>query len=488
MDLKADMDTKIKDFANYLLDIGLLIGSSYNDFIKKYKEINEKEKIILEDEEEPDNNFDMIYFKDNISKTLIKFYDSMSEERKKLIAYNIFNKYNNKNNKENNDNFQIDKKELILDLNDINESSSEYSKNKKESSIYKEEHFEIIILSSKKNNKKNNNKDINSFNNFIEKKNKKNKIQSQKNKKTIPDKDNTNLNENCTFQPNINKKNKKEKKDKNKNDINIFDKLYKISKDKKEKEKKEKEENDKKNKIKKSQSSKIRKNFEDRLKFFEDKKKKEEKEREESNKKEFFEKCPFIPNQNLKINNSFNKSFSRKRNTSDNIYKRLYEENEKIKLKYENNLKKMLDDIKDRSNHPIVNHNNIRYMTGRKRYFDYGKDIYNIKHMSFDKKMIYNTEEKKEEIKTVDHKRIEELYEEYKKMKNKLNDEQKEENKDNDCVNNSYKKHNDNDDNNNNALNIEEKINKENNNEIEKKEEKSSKFEEENNSLKDSKN
>ena len=52
-----DIDIKIKDFSNYLLDIGLLIGgSTYNEFGNKFKEINEKEKILFEDEEEPDKN------------------------------------------------------------------------------------------------------------------------------------------------------------------------------------------------------------------------------------------------------------------------------------------------------------------------------------------------------------------------------------------------------------------------------------------------
>ncbi len=93
-----NIDLKVKDFSNYLLEIGLLIGSSYNDFIKKFKEINEKQKILLEDEES-DENFGLTYFKDNISETMIKFYGSMNEERKKLVTYNIFNIYNKKKEK-----------------------------------------------------------------------------------------------------------------------------------------------------------------------------------------------------------------------------------------------------------------------------------------------------------------------------------------------------------------------------------------------------
>ena len=145
-----DIDLKVKDFSNYLLDIGLLIGGTiYNEFGKKFKEINEKEKIILEDSE-PDENYDLTHFKDNISQTMIKFYDSMNEEKKKMITSNIFNKYNKKKEEKNSgSNFKIDKNELLA-ISEENEEKIEEKNNKKDLE-YKQEHFEITLLSSKNN-------------------------------------------------------------------------------------------------------------------------------------------------------------------------------------------------------------------------------------------------------------------------------------------------------------------------------------------------
>ena len=418
-----NIDLKVKDFSNYLLEIGLLIGSSYNDFIKKFKEINEKQKILLEDEES-DENFGLTYFKDNISETMIKFYDSMNEERKKLVTYNIFNIYNKKkgeniNNDLPNDNFHIDNTELISEEKNIK---------------YEEERFEITILSSKNNlilklNDISENSDesgTNSKENISKFKKKK-----KKNEKNIPKKNNEKKkeiklkpNENCTFQPNADKKGKNEKKFDKKYILNFVDKLSKINKEKKEQNieniRKEIEKecyfqpnlSTNRDKSKKKVS---RKDFEKRLKIFEDNKKEKEKKIKKDRDDEFKKICPFVPNNEIKEkrNKSFNKSF----NKEENIYKRLYEENLKIKIKNEENIKKMLDNIKDRANHPIVKHNNINYLNNRK---------WNKYHnMSFDRDKKYFTEEKKEDVKLFNNKRIEELYEEYKKMKREIKLENK---------------------------------------------------------------
>ena len=169
------------------------------------------------------------------------------------------------------------------------------------------------------------------------------------------------------------------------------------------------------------------------MKLFEENKKDREEKRKKEEEKEFNDKFPFAPNKdrhrNHSFNKSFNNSFNKKRNesfTSDNIYQRLHEEKNKIQIKYEENLKKVMDDIKDRANHPIVKHNNINYITRRKWNKEPDRKIYNIKN-SFDKRgmIFYNTEEKKEDIKIYNNKRIEELYEEYKNMKKELKVEQK---------------------------------------------------------------
>ena len=178
-----NINEKIKDFSNYLLDIGLLMFSNHNDFVNKFKEINEKEKIILDDEE-PDENYDKIYFKENLSKTLLKFYDSLNEDKKKLISYNIYNIYCQKKSEKNNnelteDNFHIDKNEII------DEEGTEKKINNNNKKEYKEEHFEICIYSQKNNLilKLSDNSESNESKNFLKKKKKKKKKNNSPSKK-----------------------------------------------------------------------------------------------------------------------------------------------------------------------------------------------------------------------------------------------------------------------------------------------------------------
>ena len=433
MNEKNKSDEKIKDFSNYLLDIGLLIGSSYNDFVKKFKEINEKEKIISEDEE-PDDDFDLIYFKDNVSKTMIKFYDAMNEDKKKLTTFNIFNIYSkNKSEKNNNelpdDNFHIDKNEII----DV-EGSDKKPKKIEDKIEYKEERFEITIFSDKNNlvlklSESSEKSEENSKNNIPSKKKYKKLKKNLSSKKNEPKKEEKiELNENCTFQPNIDKKRKQSEKKDTKKISEFFTKLSQKN------TKREKDVEDIQKQIaqecpfqpnlvtnKKNKNKKInRKDFEERMKRFEENKKEKEERRKKDEQEEFNKKFPFIPNNNnKKRNNSFNKSFQQKKNESfmsENVYKRLHDENKLIKKKYEENLQKLLDDIKDRANHPIVFHNDIKYLSKRKE-----RKIYNIKNIKnyFNEKK-YFTEEKKDEYKNYNSKRIEELYEEYKKMKGEL--------------------------------------------------------------------
>ena len=104
------LEIKVKEFCNYLMEIGLLNISIYKDFIRKFKEISEN-GVVSSGNEETDINIGLIYFRDNISKTIVDFYNSLSDERKKVIALNIFSKYNNKkSNKEINENQESYKK------------------------------------------------------------------------------------------------------------------------------------------------------------------------------------------------------------------------------------------------------------------------------------------------------------------------------------------------------------------------------------------
>ena len=91
MDLNP-IDLKIKQFALYLKDFGLLNETNINDFLKKYKNVSEN-SIIPSGIFETDINVGLIYLKENLSKTMLEFYDLMTEERKKITYLNIYSKF-----------------------------------------------------------------------------------------------------------------------------------------------------------------------------------------------------------------------------------------------------------------------------------------------------------------------------------------------------------------------------------------------------------
>ena len=86
------IDIKIKEFASYLKDFGLLNETNINDFLKKFKNISQN-NIISSGIYETDVNVGLIYLKENLSKAMLEFYNLMTEERKKIIYLNIYSKF-----------------------------------------------------------------------------------------------------------------------------------------------------------------------------------------------------------------------------------------------------------------------------------------------------------------------------------------------------------------------------------------------------------
>ena len=62
---KNPIQKKIKDFTNYLEDIGLLASINVPDFLTKFKTISEN-NTLSSGMEETDFNIALIYLKDNI--------------------------------------------------------------------------------------------------------------------------------------------------------------------------------------------------------------------------------------------------------------------------------------------------------------------------------------------------------------------------------------------------------------------------------------
>ena len=90
---------KIEEFALYLKDFGLLNETNINDFLKKFKNISDN-SLLSSGNFETDINVGLIYLKENLSKTMLEFYDLMTDERKKIIYLNIYSKFVQKREKD----------------------------------------------------------------------------------------------------------------------------------------------------------------------------------------------------------------------------------------------------------------------------------------------------------------------------------------------------------------------------------------------------
>ena len=86
---KKFFDLKLARFSNYLNEIGILIDSDIEQFQKQFYEIS-SDVYNSNDISCNDYKANFIYFKETISNALVYFIESISEEKKKLIASNIF--------------------------------------------------------------------------------------------------------------------------------------------------------------------------------------------------------------------------------------------------------------------------------------------------------------------------------------------------------------------------------------------------------------
>ena len=88
---KKFFDLKLLHFSNYLNEIGILIDSDIGQFQKQFYEIS-SDIYNSNDISCNDYNINFIYFKETISNALVYFIKSVSEEKKKSIALNLFMK------------------------------------------------------------------------------------------------------------------------------------------------------------------------------------------------------------------------------------------------------------------------------------------------------------------------------------------------------------------------------------------------------------
>ena len=437
------LEAEIKNFANYLMEFGLLNTTGYIDFCKKFNEINNN--IISSEIEDADKKIALLYFKDNASKAILEFLNNLSEPRKLLMALNIYSKYEEK--KENKKQKQIEKNEENRE-NEIKKSISSEKISQIESKnnlsdLLTIEKFYFQFLITKKHNdqnisvikpKINNYNDNNLYNKYTRAKkmkplseHKKSKSEkytnffNKRNNKQEITKENS-INENCVFQPNMynttnnNKKSSPHKRHISQEKYTVFDRLFQNSKKKKE----ILDENLNKNWFQPNYSSsknRTRESFDGRLKKSEENRKLKEKIKKEEEQKEFHEKFPFAPKTGKNINK--NKSFQ-----SEPIYLKLYKENDKKRKRQELRIKQNMNEIKNMSNHPIMTRNKVEYLNilkNSKTSYTNKNKITNYNNKLISKKYTYellNTDNQNQ--------KIEQLYNNYKNMKNIIQSNRKE--------------------------------------------------------------
>ena len=429
-------DDTFKNFSKYLFDLGFLNDSTLNEFSKKYEEISQRKMYISSIE--PTNSTLSGINKNNIIDTFVEFYKSLQEERKKLLAVNVFNKFIKKGEKKN----MKESENNEIQLSNLDDIIMEKDENNKDDTNKIIEHVESFNIPGIKNNKEQNEEknDGCSFSNFINKKKAKkvvakNNFSYQKPKKAEKNDQKIVLNEECTFQPNADKiKNKPLSKDQQ---DQLLKRLY--TKDNEEKKKKLIEDirsqQDKENifqpNFHKTKYNLSRKNFDERLRHFQQVRYEKESNRLREEEKQFKERFPFAPKRKNSISSRRNNSASRSNN---NIYQKLYEDNARKMARQNQNLNKIINEIKDRANHPITTHNNIDYIKRMKferyeRLKMYPGNMYNMNNRN--NRNNINAIKNKEAKKSYEFNRIEELYKEYKKIKEEMNSRKKTENNEN---------------------------------------------------------
>ena len=393
-------------FTEYLMKIGFLSNSNIEDF----------KKIFISQSSTFDNStitsasekyYDSILIQDKISSCVVDFLNLLNNDRKKLLGISLFTKFYEVNieQKINTSKFLINKykKMKIIPFFKIWKLLTEKIKEKKYKNINV---ANIVTLQPKKGNKNNvsyiekiinqNKKNSNSFRSYKYLM----KYENIKRQKDIIKLSNYNIKKEdeelkeCTFKPKINNYNpylkKSNSKKKNKE---IIEKLYSDNKKRNDKNKIELEDKNKKDekeltfrpKLISKSPKKINKNFNDRLKSFDDQKLLDLNNLRNKFENTFSTIYTFLPDIS-KSQKSISKSFSTEK-LNIPVYERLYINNEERKRKKLLKEKEINIEIKNLSN----------------SQFYKNKKYENLKMNS-----------------SVDYKKIEELYNDYKKFQNKL--------------------------------------------------------------------
>lgn len=96
---KNSIDIKIREFAIYLKELGILNETNIKNFLMTFKNITGKD-LCESNNFNNDINLELIYLKENLSKTMLQFFNLMMEERKRITYLNIYSKFLQKREKD----------------------------------------------------------------------------------------------------------------------------------------------------------------------------------------------------------------------------------------------------------------------------------------------------------------------------------------------------------------------------------------------------
>ena len=387
---KNSIDIKIREFAFYLKDFGLLNETNIKEFFKTFININENNQA-SSNHFNNDISIGLIYLKENLSKAMLEFFNLLTDERKRAIYLNIYSKFLQKREKD-----LFNKGNLLYKIYrnlsikkyffkwkgpDLNFHNNRKNKNRKINSFIdlQMDNFCFDIISENNTTNMNNNLIINSNNHRIVFKNNSNpKSENISSMNSYTDINSLILSTKSTvFNSNnniiLNSNNLKNKlfKDNKQSKINKYQTLN--NSDKKnviyenfeqqmgEEKKEPKKQNIKVNKSQLVKSSNKSFNMKNKnLNLNNDNKNKKAKkqfikliEKEKNNLKEVnIQTMRKTYNSNRPISNFNYDEYNKK-----NVYRRLYEQNIEYNKRKEQRIEDNIKEIKERSNHPIIKSN-----------------------------------------------------------------------------------------------------------------------------------
>ena len=428
---------KIREFAFYLKDFGLLNDMNINEFLKTFMNLNENEQILSNNLN--DINIELIYLKENLAKAMLEFFNSLTEEKKRIIYLNMYSKFLQKREKDlSNKGDLLYKSYCSLNIkkffvkwkdSNINNAINRKTNNQTINKFLnlQQDNFCFNIISDNNNNSNSNNNIIINSNNhkIIFKKNTNNKLENRKEvnpysdinslilttKSTVFNSNNNIILHSSNFQNKLFNDKKLSKNYKyqtidndDKKNI-IFENFEQKIKEEKKEIKKRNSKGNKSQVLKSSNKSLPAKNKNNYINNDNQGKKV---------KKQFIsliekEKTKIKENNIQTIRKTYNSNrpisnFNYDEYNKKNVYRRLYEQTIEQNKRKEKRIEDNLKEIKERSNHPTISSNSFNKYKNPKKNNKYKDNNNNNKYTNRNKiNLIEKGKNNKENFSTMEN-------------------------------------------------------------------------------------